>query len=436
MPVFESPEAAHEPINRERRGGPTFAAGAAGQSCPIGSGTPARSARRRALVAFGSVSFAYFAYSGLFGAYAPLWFQSLGYSTLAIGTLASLQSATRIFGPYAWGWFADHSGRRTRMLRIAAAGSLVSAFGFFATPGYGWVATVMVTLFLFTAGVSPLSEAALAHLVIRDGSFDAGRYGRVRVWGSVGFIASVVAGGYLLEALGINLFPALTILLLAMLFLATGRVPAIVEPPHPVEGLAGAMRVLRRPVVAWFFLGMFFTVMAHVSLYAFLSLYLASLGYEKGRDRRAVGDRRRRPREGWFLVPGRWVLPLPLHGWLLLAAVASALRFAATAAYGHIVWVLVVAQCSHSLTFAAQHSACAAVINRHFDGPLRARGQALYSVLGYGVSGVIGGVGGGALSEKWGFGAVFWAASIVAVLAALCSWRALVLERVKVESRL
>ena len=59
------------------------------------------------------------------------------------------------------------------------------------------------------------------------------------------------------------------------------------------------------------------------------------------------------------------------------------------------------------------------MINRHFDGPLRARGQALYSVLGYGVSGVIGGVGGGALSEKWGFGAVFWAASIVAVLAAL-----------------
>ena len=394
----------------------------------------APAARRRALVAFGSVSFAYFAYSGLFGAYAPLWFQSLGYSTLAIGTLASLQSATRIFGPYAWGWFADHSGRRTRILRIAAAGSLLSAFGFFATPGYGWVATVMVTLFLFTAGVSPLSEAALAHLVIRDGAFDAGRYGRVRVWGSVGFIAAVIAGGYLLEALGIGLFPALTILLLATLFLATCRVPAIVEPPHPVEGLAGAMRVLRRPVVAWFFLGMFFTVMAHVSLYAFLSLYLASLGYDKG----AIGvlwvigvvlE------VGWFWFQGRWVHLLPLHGWLLLAAVASALRFAATAAYGHIVWVLVLAQCSHSLTFAAQHSACAAVINRHFDGPLRARGQALYSVLGYGVSGVIGGVGGGALSEKWGFGAVFWAAAIVAVLAALCSWRALVLERVPAGSR-
>ena len=389
---------------------------------------PHQSLRRRALVAFGSVSFAYFAYSGLFGAYAPLWFQSLGYSTLAIGTLVSLQSTTRIVGPYAWGWLADHSGRRTRMLRITAAASLASAFGFLATPGYGWVATVMVTLFIFTAGVSPLSESALAHFVNPGGTFDARRYGRVRVWGSVGFILAVIAGGYLLQALGIGLFPAMTIGLLGMLLLATCWVPDVVEPPHPVEGLAGAMRVLRRPVVAWFFLGMFFTVMAHMSLYAFLSLYLASLGYAKGTIGLlwVIGVMLE---VVWFWFQGRWLHLLPLHGWLLLAAVASAMRFAATAAFGHIGWVLLVAQCSHALTFAAQHSACAAVINRHFDGPLRARGQALYSVLGYGVSGVIGGVGGGALSEQWGFGAVFWAASIVAVLAALCCWRALVLER-------
>lgn len=384
--------------------------------------------RRRALFAFGSVSFGYFAYAGLFGAYAPLWFQSLGYSTFAIGTLASMQSATRIFGPYAWGWVADHSGRRTRIMRIATAGSLASALGFLIAGPYGWVATVTVVLFMFTAGISPLSESALAHFVNRDGAFDARRYGRVRVWGSVGFIAAVMAGGYGLQAIGIRWFPALTIALLGGLLLATRSVPDVVEPPHPVDGLAGAMAVLRRPVVIWFFLGMILTVMAHVSLYAFFSLYLASLGYQKsvigvlwviGVVLEVL----------WFWFQGRWLHWLPLHGWLVLAAIASAVRFAATAAYGHLGWVLLLAQCSHALTFAAQHSACAAVINRQFDGPLRGRGQALYSVLGYGVSGVIGGIGGGALSEKWGFGAVFWAASIVALLAALCCWRALVLDR-------
>jgi PPP family 3-phenylpropionic acid transporter len=91
--------------------------------------------------------------------------------------------------------------------------------------------------------------------------------------------------------------------------------------------------------------------------------------------------------------------------------------------------VLVLAQCSHAVTFAAQHTACIGVINRHFPGRLRGRGQALYTVLGYGASGVVGGVAGGALSEAFGFAAVFWAASGAAALAVLCCWRALVLAR-------
>jgi PPP family 3-phenylpropionic acid transporter len=60
---------------------------------------------------------------------------------------------------------------------------------------------------------------------------------------------------------------------------------------------------------------------------------------------------------------------------------------------------------------------------------LRGRGQALYTVLGYGLSGVLGGVAGGALSERFGFAAVFWAASLVSLVSALVCWRALALER-------
>jgi PPP family 3-phenylpropionic acid transporter len=134
---------------------------------------------------------------------------------------------------------------------------------------------------------------------------------------------------------------------------------------------------------------------------------------------------------GWFALQGRWIHRLPVHGWLALAAVASALRFAAIAAFAGSAAVLVAAQLLHAVTFAAQHSACITVITRHFPGRLRGRGQALYTVLGYGASGVIGGVAGGALSERFGFASVFWAASLVSVAAALSSWRALVLDRAR-----
>ncbi len=188
------------------------------------------------------------------------------------------------------------------------------------------------------------------------------------------------------------------------------------------------MAVMRDPVVGWFFAGCFLTVLAHTALYAFYSLYLASLGYSAGEIGLlwAAGVA---VEVGWFYSQGRWSHLLSMHGWLVLAALVSSLRFALIAAFGGQPVILVLAQTLHALTFAAQHSACIAVITRHFPGRLRGRGQALYTVLGYGASGVIGGVAGGALSQRFGFASVFWAASAIGLAAAWCCRQALLAER-------
>ena len=382
------------------------------------------------MLPFAAISLCYFGFIGLFSPYAPLWYQSLGYSTFAIGALTSLQSATRIFAPYAWGWSADHSGRREPLLRLAIGGALVSSLGFFLFRDYAWIATVTVLLMLCTAGVVPISEAVLAHHVSHQGRIDIGRYGRVRLWGSVGFVVVGTVSGFVLERAGVERFPLLCTGVLALLFYAAWRLPTPTEPAHGEPAAEGALAVLREPVVAWFFAGIFLTVLAHTSLYAFYSLYLASLGYGKG----AIGllwSISVAVEVAWFAFQGRWVERLPLHGWLALAAGVSALRFAAIAAFAAEAAVLVFAQLLHAVTFAAQHSACIAVISRHFPGRLRSRGQALYTVLGYGASGVIGGVAGGALSERFGFASVFWAASAVSLAAVASCWRALVLDRVR-----
>jgi PPP family 3-phenylpropionic acid transporter len=123
----------------------------------------------------------------------------------------------------------------------------------------------------------------------------------------------------------------------------------------------------------------------------------------------------------FFWAQGRVFAWLPPIGWLQLAAVAAALRFALTAAFGGNLVLLLGAQLLHGLSFAAQHAACIAMLHRFFPGRLRGRGQALYSVLGYGVPGVLGGVGGGWLGSRFGFVSVFWAAACISVLA----WAAL-----------
>jgi PPP family 3-phenylpropionic acid transporter len=378
------------------------------------------------LAAFGAVSFTYFAAVGLFNPYAPLWFKELGFSTLAIGVLASVQSWTRVLAPYAWGWLADHSGRRIELLRVASLLAFVSSFGLLFVDTFNGVALFVLLLFMCNGGVVPLSEAALsAHLSTGQG-MDTARYGRVRVWGSVGFIIAVTLYGVVLQWLGLRAFPWLVVSMLSLLVLAAWRLPLAreVTGSHGAPAAAaGVWAVLRQPVVAWFFAGVFFTVLAHTALYAFFSLYLDTLGYGKP----VVGLMWAvsvAVEIAFFWTQGRWFRLLSAHGWVVAAAALSVLRFAGTAAFGHVVWVLVLAQTLHAVTFAAQHAACIVLVHRHFPGRLRGRGQALYTMLGYGVSGVLGGVLGGAISQRFGFAAVFWWAAGSAAVGVLCAVRA------------
>ena len=390
-------------------------------------------ARPATLAPFGALSFAYFASVGLFNPYAPLWFQSLGLTTLAIGSIASLQAWTRVVAPYAWAWAGDHwehGARRVTLLRGAALLALAVAALLPLAHDTRSVTLVVVLLFLANSAIVPLSEAALAQRLSDPQGMDVGRYGRVRLWGSIGFIASVALFGALFQATGIGGLPVATALMFALLLGAVWRLPASHAGVAPAAGTAapGVWAVLRRPAVAWFFAGVFFTVLAHTALYVFFSLYLDSLGYGKA----AVGAL-------WavsvlaevvfFWHQGRWFARWDAHSWLVVAAAATALRFAGLALFASVWPLLVALQLLHALTFAAQHAACISVINRHFHGSLRGRGQALYTVLGYGLSGVLGGVAGGAVVQQAGYPAVFAAAAAVAVLASACCWRSLVLDR-------
>ena len=78
---------------------------------------------------------------------------------------------------------------------------------------------------------------------------------------------------------------------------------------------------------------------------------------------------------------------------------------------------MLLAQLLDAVTFAAHHTACIALLTEHFPGSLRSRGQGLYAVIGYGVPGVLMGLGGGWLSQQLDLSAVFWVATASAVLA-------------------
>ncbi len=377
-----------------------------------------------ALRPFARAWFCYFAAMGVYSLYAPLWFDRLGLSALAIGTIASVASWTRVFAPYGWAWIADHSNRRQHLLQLAGVLSAASALALALTGrfGMGAVSLCVALLFIANGAVMPLTEASLAHHLNLGSGQGGTQYGRTRLWGTVGFMLSVTVFGVVLQWLGIEAWPWLVFAMWALLAYALWRLPATADGPHSEASAAGALQVLRQREVAWFFASVFLVVLAHTSIYAFFALFLAAHGAERSLIGLlwAVGLV---IEVGFFWTQGHWFSRVSLHGWLMLAGVTAALRFAAMAlSQGHLA-VLLLAQLTHAVTFAAQHAACIALVTRYFPGRLRGRGQALYSTIGYGASGVLGGVAGGAIIERWGFAAMFWAASAVALLSTGCALR-------------
>ena len=82
---------------------------------------------RKQLLPFAAMSAAYFAHIGFFNPYLPLWLKEMGMGLLAISVLTSVQAATRLFAPYAWGALSDRTGERVKLLRLGAAVAFASA---------------------------------------------------------------------------------------------------------------------------------------------------------------------------------------------------------------------------------------------------------------------------------------------------------------------
>ena len=392
---------------------------------PGGDAPGSRSSSRASLLAFAGLSASYFAHIGFFNPYLPLWLQSLGLPLLTISLLTSVQSVTRVFAPYAWGALSDHLGDRVLLLRISAVVALIGSLGLFWSGGPWWIFLVLLVMFIHTGSMMSLTEAALAQLVAGDW----GRYGRIRMCGSAGFLVTVFVAGAWFDRFGMGHFPAWATASLALVLLATLRLPTVREPRSTQAGPREPVwPVLRQPAVRWFFASLFFHVTAHFSIYGFISLYLDSLGYSKGTIGilwavSVVAE------VLWFWLQGHVLGRLRMPQWLLLCGLATVLRLGMTAWMAHWLWAVVLAQLLHALSFAAHHTTCVALVSRHFTGQLRGRGQALFTVIGYGFGGVIGVLAGGAMAQHFGFAAMFGAATSLALIGSLCAWRVQRLER-------
>ncbi len=355
---------------------------------------------------------------GIFSPYLSLYLADGGFSVAQIGFLMSLPQWMRIVAPPFWGWLADAGGRADRLMRVSSVLTLLAVIVLpWATDAgiYG-VALLLSVLFFVSAAQVPIGEART--LAATQG--DSGAYGKIRLWGSIGFVGGVALVGPALDKLGTHTLPLWMSLALVLLVVIVWPASAEAGAGQPRVSLVRLRDRLREIRIAAFFVANFLMIFAHAAYYVLYSLYLEEHGYSKT----SIGAL-------WTLgVIAEIVLFRCQHllftrfsalALLAFSIAVAALRFALIGGSTGMLSVLLAAQVMHAFTFGLHHSAVMKLLHQWFDPRQQARAQALYITLAYGLGGALGGLVVSALWVRVSPAAAFYGAGVAAFVGLLAT---------------
>lgn len=358
----------------------------------------------------------YLFYYAALGILIPYWspyLKSIGLTPVQIGQLTAIYLAWRLLAPPAWGWLADHSGRRMGLVRVAAvAGALAFAAVQYQFTFEGLAFWLSMFAVFWTALLPQYEVNTLSVLGPRIAA-----YGRIRLWGSVGFIMAVTLGGWWFARSGVGGVPVIIAALAALVALSSFLAPvgarlARDTPSPPFRGLLRERRVITLLLVSLLMQAAF------GPYYVFFTLYLEQLGY----SRALIGML-------WALGVAAEILVFIYSPWLFqrftrrallgVALACTVVRWAIMAGAARHLWLLVLAQVLHMASFGLFHAVAVVCIHEFFPGRTHGRGQALYSSIGFGAGGALGSLYSGYAWTMFGPSAMFWMATALVLVAGL-----------------
>lgn len=353
----------------------------------------------------------YFAALGVLVPYWGLYLKELGFEPVQIGALMAIPMATKFVAPFVWGWLGDHLQRRMSIVRL---GALLTALVFgavFWTTSFTGLALVMILFSFFWNAVLPQFEAVTLNYLGEQ----ATRYARVRVWGSIGFILTVLLLGVLVDRKG----PQVVLPVLLFIYSGIWLASLSVRDPQAVaedQESGSIMVLLRQPQVLAFLVVCFLLQAGHGAYYAFYSIYLEQAGYSKT----LIGQL-------WalgvvaevlvFLVMHRLLHCFGALRVLQVSLLLAALRWLLIGSFVDSLLMLLLAQTLHAATFGTFHASAIHLVHHYFRGRHQGRGQALYSSVSFGLGGALGSLVSGVLWKSAGGEVSFYLGALVSLLA-------------------
>ncbi len=348
------------------------------------------------------------------GVLVPYWspyLRSLGFSAARIGELTAVFMAARIVAPLLMGFWADKTGRPMLMVRVSSF--LAAAFFalVFVDQSYWILAFATAGFGLFYASGIPAFEAVtLNHL---GGGEE--RYGRIRLWGSWGFIFSVVLIGRFLENSGMGAVPPILQALFVLSALFSIPVPDAPAEPCNSGSVSFSALLMDARVQALLAVGVLNQV-GHGPYYVFFSIHMADAGY----DGAVIGPLWAVGVLAEIVIFYFMVQLLPRFGLrrlLLVALGLTALRWTLVAWFAGNPIIMVLSQTLHAASYGVVHAVMIHCIHSIFSGRTQSSGQALYAAATFGVGGALGSLYAGYAWSALGPEYTYLSASLFPVLA-------------------
>jgi len=224
---------------------------------------------------------AFFFIAGLQLAYLPVWLDWAGLGSREIAIVTATPLIVRIAATPLIGFAADRSGDRRRFLIALSWAALAVLLMLAQARGFWAILAVMLIFAVAWTSIMPLTET-VAMGGVRAAGLD---YGRMRLWGSLSFIAASFCGGLAVERLGagsvIWLIVVGGVLMTAAAHalekpIGLGRLQAATSPPR--LKLSGALSLLSSRVFLLLLMAGGAVQAAHAVLYTFSTLHWRAQG--------------------------------------------------------------------------------------------------------------------------------------------------------------
>lgn len=212
--------------------------------------------------------------NGFFLPYFPVWLESVRFDATEIAFILAAPMFLRVFTVLAISSYADRSRDRAGLLIGCVGATLLLSLGYFLQPAYLTVLAVSLGLAVVWPVQSTLADSIAISGVRRFGS----DYSAMRIWGSIGYLATNFLGGVILTFTGAWAVPVLFSASMAAALAICLFAPRLGAPRARIHSGIASTPLLRQPFFLLFVTAAGLIQSSHALFYSFSAIYWKSLG--------------------------------------------------------------------------------------------------------------------------------------------------------------